>query len=126
MAPSYLELYKLQVVLYCMVFHAVFNSISAISRLPVHLSMLSWNSFNKYSAQFFFQATGCFLTYALSKQQTSVREERFLPKCLSSILGKNIGRAGNRTSDLLFLSPQRHRLSYGARRCFFNRCKIHV
>ena len=39
-----------------MVFNAVFNSISVISRRPVHLSMLSWSSFNQYSAQYSFQA----------------------------------------------------------------------
>ena len=37
-----------------MVFNAVFNSISAISQRPVHVSMLSWNSFNQYSAQYSF------------------------------------------------------------------------
>ena len=31
-------------------------------------------------------------------------------KKLSSIFGKNIGRAGDRTSDLLFSSPVSHRL----------------
>ena len=34
----------------CMVLNAVFNSISVISRLPVHLCMLSCSSFNQYSA----------------------------------------------------------------------------
>ena len=34
-----------------MVFNAVFNSISVISRRPVHLFLLSWSSFNQYSAQ---------------------------------------------------------------------------
>ena len=38
-----------------MVFNAVFNSISVISRWPVHLSMLSWNSFNRYSRQYSFR-----------------------------------------------------------------------
>ena len=42
------------IVLYCMVFNAVFNSISIISLRPVHLSMLSCNSFNQYSSQYFF------------------------------------------------------------------------
>ena len=41
---------------------AVFNSISIILRWPVHLSMLSWSSFNQYSAQYSFQATACFIT----------------------------------------------------------------
>ena len=29
--------------------------------------------------------------------------------------GKNIGRAADKTSDLLFSSPQRYQLGYGAR-----------
>ena len=37
---------------------------------------------------------------------------RFDPQLL--ILGKNTGRAGDRTGDLQFSSPQRYRLSYGA------------
>ena len=41
-------------------FNAVFNVLSIISRRPVHLSMLSWSSFNQYSAQYSFQATGSF------------------------------------------------------------------
>ena len=85
----------------CMLFHAVFNNISVISQWPVHLSMLSWSSFNQYSAQYSFQAIGCFPTYPLLKQQTAVREEWILSQGLSSILGKNIGWAWSRTSDLL-------------------------
>ena len=42
----------------------------------------------------------------LSKQRTALREEWILSQWLSSILGKNTGRAGDRTSDLLFSSPQ--------------------
>ena len=53
----------------------VFNSISVISRRPVHLSMLSWSSFNQYSAQYSFQATGCLPTLPLSKKRTAVRRE---------------------------------------------------
>ena len=43
-----------------MVFNAVFNTVSVVSRWPVHLSMLSWNSFYQYtySAQYSFQSTG--------------------------------------------------------------------
>ena len=41
-----------------LVFNAVFNSTTVISRRPAHLSMLSWNSFNQYAAQYSFQATG--------------------------------------------------------------------
>ena len=33
------------------VFNAAFNSILVISQRPLHLSMLSWSSFNQYSAQ---------------------------------------------------------------------------
>ena len=46
-----------------MVFNAIFNSISVISQRSVHLSTLSWSSFNQYSAQYSFKATGCFPTY---------------------------------------------------------------
>ena len=46
----------------CVVFNAVFNNISIISRRPVHLSRLSGSSFNQYSAQYSFEATGCFPT----------------------------------------------------------------
>ena len=45
-----------------MAFKAIFNAISVISRLLVYLSMHSWNSFDQYSAKYFFQATGCFPT----------------------------------------------------------------
>ena len=48
--------------LLCMVFNFISNSISVKSRWPVHLSMLSWSSFNQYSTQYYFQATGCFYT----------------------------------------------------------------
>ena len=44
-----------------------------------------------------------------------VRKELILLQWLSSVLGKNIGRAEDRTSDLLYSSPQHYRLSYGAR-----------
>ena len=46
----------------CMVLNTVFKSISVVSWQPVHLSMLSWSSFNQFSAQYSFQATGCFPT----------------------------------------------------------------
>ena len=41
-------------------YKAVFNINSVITRRPVNLSMLSRSSFNQYSKQFSFQATGCF------------------------------------------------------------------
>ena len=46
---------------------------------------------------------------------TAVREEWILSQLLSSILRKKIGRARERTSDLLFSSPQCYLLGYGAR-----------
>ena len=52
-----------------MVFNTIFNSISLILQQPVHLSMLSWSSFNQYSAQYSFQATGCFPTTTDSSQR---------------------------------------------------------
>ena len=97
-----------------MAFNAVLNSISVISQWPMHLSMLSWSSFNQFSAQYSFQASGCFPTSPLSKDWTAVKKDRILSQRLSSILGKNIARAGDRTSDLLFLSLQGYRLSFGA------------
>ena len=98
-----------------MVFDIVCNSITVISRQPVQLTMLSWSSLNQFSAQYSFQATGCSPTKPLPKQHIAVREEWILSQWLSSILGKNIARAGDRTSDLLLSSQQRYRLSYGAR-----------
>ena len=56
----------------CMVFNTVFNSISVTSQWLVHLSMFSWSSFNQYSTQYSFQATGCFPTKPLSKQWRAV------------------------------------------------------
>ena len=50
--------------------------------------------FNQYSAQYSFQATGCFPTKPFSKQRKGVREEWILLQWLSSILRKNIGLAG--------------------------------
>ena len=82
----------------CMVFNAVFNSISVISRQPVHLSMLSWSSFKQYSAEYSFQATGCFPTQPLAKQWTVVGEKWILSQWLSSILRKNIGQARDQIS----------------------------
>ena len=68
-----------------MVFNAVFNGISVVSRRPVHLFMFSWGSFNKYFAQYFFQATGFFPTYPLSKQWTVVRWEWILLQWLNPL-----------------------------------------
>ena len=53
----------------CMVFNAVFNCIKiAAASAPSHAFL--------DTAQYSFQATGCFLTYPLAKQQrTVVRKE---------------------------------------------------
>ena len=69
--------------------------------------------FNQYSTQYTFKITGCFPIQPLSKQQTVVREEWILSQWLSSILEKNIGQAGDQTSNLLFSSLQRYWLKYG-------------
>ena len=58
----------------CMVFNAVFNSITIVLGWPVHLSMLSWSSFNQYSAQYSFQATGCFPIQPMLKQRTALTD----------------------------------------------------
>ena len=42
------------------------------------------------------------------------RHQWILSQWLSTILGKNIDRTGDRTSDLMSSSPQLYRLSYGA------------
>ena len=89
----------------CMLFNAVFNFISVISRRPEHLPMLSYSSFNQYSAHYFFQATGCYPTQSLSIQLRVVREEWILSQWLLSILG-------DRTSEPLFSSPVSHRQDY--------------
>ena len=59
----------------CLLFDAVSNVISVLSRHPVQLSMLSGSSVLKYSAENYFLATGCFPSYPLSEQLTAVREE---------------------------------------------------
>ena len=46
----------------CIVLKSIFNSISIILWRPVHLSMLSWSSFNQYLSQYSLQTTGCFPT----------------------------------------------------------------
>ena len=50
-----------------MVFNTVFKTISVMSRWPVHLSILSWSSYKQYSAQYSFQAIGCYPTLPLWK-----------------------------------------------------------
>ena len=50
-----------------MAFHAIFNILSIISLLPVHLSILSKSSY-KCSTQYSFQATGCFPIIAVVKR----------------------------------------------------------
>ena len=82
--------------------HSILSSANAFN---LHLSVLSWSSFNQNSAQYSFQATGCLHTWPLLKKRTTVREEGVLSQWLSSILRKNIGQAEDWTSDILFSSP---------------------
>ena len=92
-----------------MVHNTVFNIISVIS-LQVHLSMLSWSSCKLYTI-----ILAAFPHIHCRKKWTVAREEWLSKHPVSSILGRNIGRAGDGTSNLLFSSPQRYRLSCGAR-----------
>ena len=77
------------------------SSISFISWWPVHLSMLSWSSFNQCSAHYSFQATGCLPKEPVLEQWTMVREEWILSQWLQSILRTNIGRAMGLSSSSL-------------------------
>ena len=79
----------------CIFYYAVFNIILIISRYPVHLSMLSWGSFDQYSTQYSFQATGCFPTQSSSKKQKMDNSKRGIHLAAISIVipGKNISRA---------------------------------
>ena len=99
----------------CMKFNAIFNSVLVISLRPMHLPMPFWSSFNWFFAQYSFQATGCFPTQSLLKQWTAMREEWILSQWLSLILGKNTAKAKDWTNNILFSSPVRYQLSYGAR-----------
>ena len=68
--------------------------------------MLSWSFFNQYSAQYFFQATGCFPTYLSLKQWTAVQERNeswHNDKQQSS--DRNLAKLDFRTSNLLFFFP---------------------
>ena len=80
----------------CLIFNNVLNLISAISRPPVHLSMisLSYGTVPYYSAQHSFQATGCFPSQPSSKiKVTSGRQ--MSPVAMIFISLKEIGQAGN-------------------------------
>ena len=87
--------------------YGVQHNISVILQQPLHISMLSWSSFNQYSMQYSFQA-------AFPHNQSGERGMNPVA-IISSILWKNIAQAGDWTSDLLFSFLQRYRLSYGAR-----------
>ena len=97
----------------CIVLNAVLNSVSVILRRPVHLSMLSWSSFNQYYAQYSFLTTGCFPTKPLSIQRTAVRGMN--PVTMTIINPRTeYWPSRDRTIDLLFSSPAHYRLSYVA------------
>ena len=57
--PGY-QHFSLSRFLDCMIFNAVFNAISMISRRPMHIHMFPFSSFNQYYAQYPFQATDRF------------------------------------------------------------------
>ena len=100
----------------CIVRNAVFNIISFISRRPVHLSMLYWSSFNQRSALYSFQDTGCFPTEPFTNMDSGERRMNLVAMTISSIFGKKISRAVDRTSNLPFSGPVHYQLSYGTRR----------
>ena len=59
----------------------------------MNLSMLSWISFNHYSVQYSFKATGCFSTKPASRGYDSYETGMNPVALLSPILGENIGQA---------------------------------
>ena len=65
----------------------------------------SKNSFDQYFAQYSFETNGCFTTKPSLKQRTVVKEECILSQRLSSILGKNIDRAGGLNHRSPILKP---------------------
>ena len=97
----------------CVVFNNVSNSISLISRRQVHLSMRTWKSITSTPHNILSQLLTAFPhNHCRNNRQ---RWERNESQWLSLILGKNLIRAGDWTSDLQFSSPVRYRLSYEAR-----------
>ena len=100
----------------CMMFNAVSNSISVISRWPVHLSTLLWSSFlTSIPHNILFKPLAAFPRNHCRNNGQRWERNKLLLQWQSSILGKNIGRAGYRTSDLLFSRLQRYQLIHGAR-----------
>ena len=57
----------------CMVFYTVFNIFRLTSQLPVHKSILSWNSFYQRASQYSFQVYAFFPINSSSKQWRLVR-----------------------------------------------------
>ena len=90
----------------CMVFNAVFNSISSISRRPVYLSMLSWSSFNHYSAQYSFPS--CLLLPHITIIETTDSSERGMNPVAMTIINplKDYwpGRGSNQSNISFFHS----------------------
>ena len=88
-----------------MVFNTFFNIISVMSRWSVHLSMLSWHSFYNNSSRYSFQNHQ--LLFCLTFVKTLDCIERGMKSVTITVIWpwKDIGQTGNRTRDLLFLSP---------------------
>ena len=90
-------------------FQRYFGYIAAASA-PVHAFLEIF--LNLYSVQYSFP--GHWLISHITIVEAMDSGERGMNPVAMTILGKNTDRAGDRTSDLLFSSPQRYRLSYRA------------
>ena len=65
-----------------MVFNAVFNGFSIISRQPVHLSMHFWSSLYQYSAQFSKPLAAFPLNHCRKNGQHSNKDENVIFECM--------------------------------------------
>ena len=86
-----------------MIFNAVFNGISVISQRPVHLSMLSWSSFNQYSAPYFFPSHWL-LSHIFIAETTDSAERGMNPVVMTIINPRNEywpNRGSNQRSSVL-------------------------
>ena len=94
----------------------VFDSISVISQWPVHLSMLSWSSFNQYSAQYFFPSH--WLLSLITIVKTTDSGERGMNHVTMTIINPRkehwLSLESNQRPPVLMSAT--FRLSYGAQR----------
>ena len=95
--------------MYCV----VFNVVSTVFQIYFTAANASIYAFLRFFNSTLHNIISMPLVAFRQKQRTAEREELILSQLLSSTIGKNIGRAGNRTSDLLFSSLVLYRLSYG-------------